>query len=260
MNKKVIVLLFIFVIVAFVGVFSIFFSEKSTEIDVFSSEEIARNWIENSAPTYLFDGIDLQLIDARILDCPDCVEFTYSFISSSAGYGDRTDMLSAQIITPHTIKVSVRNGRIVEAVTDGVFSELENRMIAEEMVEELAKEDVFVYFGKIETEEVIGLIREVEKGLSIEEATLRKLLDGPTEEEKEDGYFTSINEEVMVQSFKIEDGVIFVDFSKELEEGVAGSARVMAIRSQIEETLKQFDTIEEVVISIDGETEDVLQP
>jgi len=35
---------------------------------------------------------------------------------------------------------------------------------------------------------------------------------------------------------------------------------VTAIRAQITETLKQFPTVENVVISIDGRTEDILQP
>jgi spore germination protein GerM len=35
---------------------------------------------------------------------------------------------------------------------------------------------------------------------------------------------------------------------------------VMAIREQIEKTLLQFETIDDVVISINGETEEVLQP
>lgn len=34
----------------------------------------------------------------------------------------------------------------------------------------------------------------------------------------------------------------------------------MAIREQIEKTLLQFETIDDVVISINGETEEVLQP
>jgi len=45
-----------------------------------------------------------------------------------------------------------------------------------------------------------------------------------------------------------------------LEEAVGGSCRVTAIRSQIEQTLKQFSTVQSVIISIDNRTEDILQP
>jgi spore germination protein GerM len=39
-----------------------------------------------------------------------------------------------------------------------------------------------------------------------------------------------------------------------------GSARVDMIRQQITQTLKQFPTVNEVRIAIEGETEGVLQP
>ena len=42
--------------------------------------------------------------------------------------------------------------------------------------------------------------------------------------------------------------------------GVAGSCRVLAIRAQIESTLKQFPSIKKVVISVNGRTGEVLQP
>jgi len=45
-----------------------------------------------------------------------------------------------------------------------------------------------------------------------------------------------------------------------LQYQVGGSCRVSAIRAQIIETLKQFSTVKNVVISINGRTEDILQP
>jgi len=41
---------------------------------------------------------------------------------------------------------------------------------------------------------------------------------------------------------------------------VAGSCRVGAIRAQIEETLKQFPTVQNVIISVNGNTENILEP
>ncbi|MDD3123440.1 MAG: GerMN domain-containing protein, partial [Candidatus Izemoplasmatales bacterium] len=58
----------------------------------------------------------------------------------------------------------------------------------------------------------------------------------------------------------LEGEVATVDFNEKLQEGVAGSATVMAIRNQIERTLLQFDYITEVVISINGDSEEILQP
>ncbi len=91
-------------------------------------------------------------------------------------------------------------------------------------------------------------------------AALEQLLAGPTDGEKAEGYFTSINPGVKIQSLTIDNGVARVDFDEQLEYQVGGSCRVAAIASQIRETLKQFPTVDDVIISIDGRTEDILQP
>lgn len=89
---------------------------------------------------------------------------------------------------------------------------------------------------------------------------IKELIKGPTEQEKTEGFFTSINEGTKVQKIFIENGVATVDFNDKLNEGVAGSCKVQAIRSQITETLKQFPEIKEVVISVNGNSEEILQP
>ncbi len=103
--------------------------------------------------------------------------------------------------------------------------------------------------------------REIEKIEAIGSAAIWQLLAGPTEQEKAAGFFTSINENVKMQSLEIDqNSTAKVDFDSQLENGVGGSCRVSAIRAQITETLKQFPTIKNVVISINGRTEDILQP
>jgi len=89
---------------------------------------------------------------------------------------------------------------------------------------------------------------------------LQELLRGPTIIERGQKFFTSIPKGVTVRSLTMEGETLTVDFSPELTEGVAGSCRVSAIRSQIERTLKQFPSMKEVVISVDGRSDDVLQP
>jgi len=73
-------------------------------------------------------------------------------------------------------------------------------------------------------------------------------------------YFTSICPCVKIQKLTIADGIAKVDFDQVLENAVGGSCRVTAIRAQINETLKQFSTVKEVIISVNGRTEDILQP
>ena len=85
-------------------------------------------------------------------------------------------------------------------------------------------------------------------------------MKGPTVTEKAAGVFTSINDGVTVKALTIVKGVARVDFDKSLEREVGGSCRVSAIRSQIENTLKQFSSVSSVIISVDGNSQDVLQP
>lgn len=127
---------------------------------------------------------------------------------------------------------------------------------------------VKVYFNnsKMDPEascnKVFPVERIIPKTESVATASLRELLKGPTDSEKNEGYFTSINEGVKIQSLMIgmDSGTAWAGFSEELEKGVGGSCRVSAIRAQITQTLMQFPTIKSVVISIDGRTEDILQP
>lgn len=108
---------------------------------------------------------------------------------------------------------------------------------------------------------VFPVERIIPKTEAIARASLEELLKGQlTSEEKVSGFFTSINPNVKIQKLTIVDNVARVDFDKQLEFQVGGSCRVSAIHAQIEQTLKQFSTVKEVIISIDGRTEDILQP
>ena len=129
------------------------------------------------------------------------------------------------------------------------------------------KIDVFVSFPNnklypdmIDCTKVFRTTRTINDTLAVGNAALEELFKGPTDQEKENGYFTNIPTGVKIQKLTIENGVAKVDLSKELEQGVGGSCRVDSIRAQITQTLKQFSTVQNVIISIDGKTEDILQP
>jgi hypothetical protein len=107
---------------------------------------------------------------------------------------------------------------------------------------------------------VYNVDRRIPKTEAMARLALTELLNGPYPAEKQEGYLTNINQGVKIQSLTIENEIAKVDFDKTLEQAVGGSCRVLAIRAQITETLKQFPSVKEVVISIDGRTEDILQP
>jgi hypothetical protein len=104
-----------------------------------SAEEaraIAEEWITN-APTYAYDGSNLTLTDHVILDSfPEQHEMTYEFMSSQAGYGDRSGEAPAQVITQHTIVVRVAGGEVTSAIIDGIWDEMYQRMLSDLVVME----------------------------------------------------------------------------------------------------------------------------
>ncbi|HWA64325.1 MAG TPA: GerMN domain-containing protein, partial [Candidatus Paceibacterota bacterium] len=87
-----------------------------------------------------------------------------------------------------------------------------------------------------------------------------ELLKGPTSAEKKKGAQDVIPDNVTVKSVTLKGQTVYADFDENLDAGVAGSCRVGAIRSEITNTLKQFPGFNSVVVSVNGRTEDILQP
>jgi hypothetical protein len=116
------------------------------------------------------------------------------------------------------------------------------------------------YDPEVTCEKVFSVERVVPKTPAIAKSAIEELLKGPTENDRYLQYTTQLNDGVTLNKLTIIDGMAKADFDKKLEEGVAGSCRVGLIRKQIEETLKQFPSIKSVIISVDGRTEDILQP
>jgi len=157
----------------------------------------------------------------------------------------------------------------LEVYTKNTEDSSEENLISLPVVfKEYEKPVVKVYFGNtkenpnmIDCGKVSPLERQLEPTNQLLPAVIAELFKGITEEEKTAGFVNSLPEEgVKVQKLEIKDNILYVDFNQTLQEGVAGSCRVTAIRAQIIETLKQFSEIDDVIISIDGKTEDILQP
>ena len=229
--------------------------DESTAMN--EAREIAQDWIINDASTYVFDGFDLMMGDEEELVKGETFSFIFSFKSRMAGYGDRTDEMAAQVITPHTMQIIVERGMVAEAITDGVYDEIKKEIMQETLPETM---NIKLYFVRTfdDQEEIVEVERSIPYTIAPARAAIRELLRGPLPHEE--GMSSAINEETELQNISIQDGMAFVDFNERLEEGVAGSARVTLIRNQIEKTLMQFDTVEEVIILINGRTEDILQP
>jgi len=123
--------------------------------------------------------------------------------------------------------------------------------------------DVKVFLVKTSSQEIelVAVPRRVSAELPLAEAVLRELLKGPTAAERRQGLASLIPEGAALRSVSVSDsGVARADFSEGLQEGIGGSMRVMGIRQQIEATLMWITGTTSVILSIEGRTEDILQP
>ncbi len=107
--------------------------------------------------------------------------------------------------------------------------------------------------------ETVPVTRRIPKTKAVGRAALEELLAGPTDEERRSfGVTTSIPVGVSVRSLVIRDSVAHADFDRIIEAG--GSCRVTAIRASVTRTLLQFPAIRSVVISVEDNVEEALQP
>jgi len=108
---------------------------------------------------------------------------------------------------------------------------------------------------------VFPVRRQVSSNSNIYRSVLEELFEGPTDHESDNGYGSELPGGVKLKSVGSDaNGILTADFDRKLERGVAGSCRVTAIQAQIDTTLKQFPEVREVVISVEGEKEGILQP
>lgn len=98
--------------------------------------DLAIEWLKN-APTYGFDGIEdsIQInatstsktIEGSSSGVSQEVETKYiiylDFQCSQPGYGDRTDMILAQVITDHQAIICVEQGEVITAIIDEIWDE-----------------------------------------------------------------------------------------------------------------------------------------
>jgi len=88
--------------------------------------DIAQEFIKSS-PTFLFDGIpdtlSLELIAIRE-SFPEQYVIEGDFDSLHGGYGDRTDVMVIQVITPHKINLVVISEQVTSAIMDEKWDEL----------------------------------------------------------------------------------------------------------------------------------------
>lgn len=91
-------------------------------------------------------------------------------------------------------------------------------------------------------------------------SAIKFLLLGPTQKESDEGYLVVTPNNLTINYIKPEGKNVQIDFGAELLQAGGGSCRVTAIRAEISETLLQFYPGYNVIISSNGNIEEVLQP
>jgi hypothetical protein len=131
------------------------------------------------------------------------------------------------------------------------------------------EETIKIYFNnnKLDPEISCNKVFPVERKLIINDdfdrtvrLVLEQLLFGPNQTEIADSYSTSLPVNVKINKTNLVEGELTVDFDNQLQAGIGGSCRVSAIRTQITKTLMDLPGVDSVLISIDGNINDILQP
>lgn len=121
-----------------------------------------------------------------------------------------------------------------------------------------------VYFAKdnstsTDCKNVAPVEKTIIKTPRVAAAAIETLFSGPSDQNKSDGYFSAIPTGSMLNSISINNGIAYADFNAQTESG--GGSCSMAMRvAQIRQTLFQFSTVKNVVLSINDSTEPIFQP
>lgn len=86
--------------------------------------DIAEKWIADNAPTYKFDGENLQFMQSVSAKCADAMMYEFTFDSRNGGYGNRVNEALDSIKTTHTIRVTVQKDQVTAVVTDNSYNEM----------------------------------------------------------------------------------------------------------------------------------------
>lgn len=106
----------------------VFEAEKNQAIDA------ARKFILQS-PTFAYDGM-FDTLKIRYVSVMESYPVQYNieatYTSAHGGFGDRSDQIVTQVLTPHKVELIVTEGKITSAVTDKTWDELHQQYVQRE--------------------------------------------------------------------------------------------------------------------------------
>ncbi len=173
-------------------------------------------------------------------------------------------------LSPSAIKENIeKNGYYIVAKYDKLTGtspseELKTKEVYKKVVETFTLNQktmtVKVYFGDtIDAQNCLipsYISRVIPKTTAVARAAIEELLRGPTVAEKSQDYWTGLNSGITIKSLSISNSVAYVDFYLPLVSTFnapnTGTCGASILRNQIENTLKQFSTVKNVIITVNG--------
>jgi hypothetical protein len=199
------------------------------------------------------DEAGAEIGDVTVWDGPSATEESFERFSESFGVS-----LAGGAVRRIRIAITGTDatGAVVETVDRLVFAG-EKEMLPVAVFLQNADQDQ----NSDPCSTVYAIPRAVSAETNIYRAAIEELLKGPTEEEASHGYATSLPPRVVLKDIGADaNGIVTANFDKTLDRRVAGSCRVGAIRLQIERTLQQFPEVRGVIIEVEGDSDEALQP
>jgi spore germination protein GerM len=111
--------------------------------------------------------------------------------------------------------------------------------------------------GDAACSQVAAVVREVPRTQGVARAALQELFRGPTPAERSEGYRSWFSQSTrsVLKDVRIADRTAYVDLHdlRQIIPGASSSCGSAEFFAQVEATLKQFPTVERVILAIEGQ-------
>jgi hypothetical protein len=117
-------------ILAILIIFTLTLPACDNSISQADSQKIAEDFVKGEA-TFQFDGMTETFKVINSTASEDGRQYTISFYSRHAGFGNRNGQMLAEVLTPHMVKITVLNGQVTTAVMDGQWNMISQKIDVE---------------------------------------------------------------------------------------------------------------------------------
>lgn len=256
--KKIVALIFS-VFVLFLTLQGCKTEQKNLILNNASVNENGTVYVEGKAIT--FEGtVNIEVTDNEGNIC--FAGFTTTDAKEPSEYGTfKKDIVLS--LFPQSDQITLKCFLI--SAKDGTITEKEEKTLSYKIEYQLAN----IYLPNsvknpemLDCKKVYPVERRIKRGSETPAIdALQFLINGPTEKEKELGYLDPlIPQNININYVKTEGESVVVDFGEEFLSITGGSCKVQAIHAEIEQTVKQFYPDYNIIISANGNREEVLQP